>query len=117
MNLYSLPGQKFGTLTVLRRVRDQRGNQARFVCRCECGREHIRLARALISGRYEPCGCGRADSKAGEKAGAGRTLEGATQWVPQRAEPRPRSRPAETAGPSIGAASGPLRREPPETTE
>jgi len=56
-NIYSLPGSKLGTFTVLRRVLPQRGNQARYLCRCECGKEVVRLASALLTGRFEPCGC------------------------------------------------------------
>lgn len=60
-NLHDLPGQRLGTLLVLGRLRNQRGNQARFVCRCDnCGKEHIRLASALCAGKVEPCDCGKA---------------------------------------------------------
>lgn len=58
-NIHTLPGRKFGTLTVVRRARNERGNQARFICICDCGKEQIRLARDLLTGTFAPCECAK----------------------------------------------------------
>lgn len=47
-------GQKFGTLTVIRRV-PNKSDRVRWLCRCECGREIEVYASNL--NRYKSCGC------------------------------------------------------------
>ena len=93
MNIYSLPGSRLGTFTVLRRVLPQRGNQASYVCRCECGKEHVRLASALLTGRFEPCGCVEPPGQS-ELPGASVVPETvvAPEAKPARPVPRPRPR-------------------------
>ncbi len=56
------PNDKFGRLVVLRRGEDYvyRGqHQARWVCKCECGKETLVRGCALISGNTKSCGCQR----------------------------------------------------------
>lgn len=55
MNIHSICGQRFGTLTAVRRA--DRGNQVRFVCKCDCGKEHNVSAYDLLNDRFH-CGCG-----------------------------------------------------------
>jgi hypothetical protein len=50
----------FGRLTVLRQA-PRRGKGLRWICLCECGREHEAAAGNLRSGRVTSCGCYRAD--------------------------------------------------------
>lgn len=54
-----LAGQRFGSLTALRRAENDGGNRARWVCRCDCGREVTVQAAQLKSGRTRSCGCMR----------------------------------------------------------
>lgn len=52
-----LTGQKFGRLAVIQRAENGKGNNARFKCACDCGRETITLATHLRSGHSTSCGC------------------------------------------------------------
>lgn len=55
-NAIDLAGQIFGRLRALRRVSsDQRG--VRWLCKCNCGKEHTALAAELRGGRVISCGC------------------------------------------------------------
>lgn len=50
-------GQKFGRLTVLYRVENDKNGNSRFVCKCDCGKEKTVLSQCLRSGRTKSCGC------------------------------------------------------------
>lgn len=52
-----LSGQRFGKLTVVKRVPSLKRNGTRFLCRCDCGKEVVRLAASLRSGAATSCGC------------------------------------------------------------
>lgn len=52
-----LTGKKFGRLTALRRVENNRHNQPRWLCRCDCGEEKPVVAGHLTSGSSKSCGC------------------------------------------------------------
>ena len=56
-NIHTLINQRIGTLTVIGRTRNERGNRARFICRCDCGKERIIFADELLTGKFEPCDC------------------------------------------------------------
>jgi len=56
-NIHTLIGQKIGTLTVTGRTRNERGNRARFICGCDCGKELIMFADELLTEKFEPCDC------------------------------------------------------------
>ncbi len=57
---HSLLGQVFGKLTAVRYAGSRSGNGgARWVCRCECGREVACAANNLRRGRKTHCGCSR----------------------------------------------------------
>ncbi len=57
-----LTGRQFGELTVLGRAENDRNGNARWLCRCSCGRERAVQAAALKSGRTRSCGCKRRDA-------------------------------------------------------
>ena len=56
MKRLDLSGQKFGRLTVLS-YSDTRNGRARWLCRCECGKEITVSANSLKSGNTKSCGC------------------------------------------------------------
>lgn len=58
MRLNDLTGQRFGKLTVIRRVSDDRNRNRMWLCRCDCGNEKIVGGRHLYSGATTSCGCG-----------------------------------------------------------
>lgn len=58
--LNDITGQEFGSLTVLRRALSKdKGRRAKWLCRCNCGKEVVVLGSALRSGNTRSCGCGR----------------------------------------------------------
>lgn len=52
-----LIGQTFGRLTVIGRAENTRQATRCWVCRCECGREHLVRTAALRRGAVRSCGC------------------------------------------------------------
>jgi hypothetical protein len=54
--LIDLTGETFGLLTVIKRV-DGSNGQARWECRCSCGKEHHVVSQALRNGNTASCGC------------------------------------------------------------
>lgn len=52
-----LTGQRFGELTVLRRVENGDNKRARWLCQCGCGNLHTVMAVKLKTGRTRSCGC------------------------------------------------------------
>ena len=57
MPVIDITGQKFGRWTVLRRVENKNGKDAKFLCRCDCGIEKEVLGKNLRNGRSTSCGC------------------------------------------------------------
>lgn len=57
-------GQKFGRLKVLRIV----SKPVRWVCECECGREHEVTHSNLVHGAVRSCGCLRTETTARSNA-------------------------------------------------
>lgn len=55
--LIDLTGQRFGRLTVIERVENDKWGAARWLCRCGCGNEKIVLAHNLKCGNVRSCGC------------------------------------------------------------
>lgn len=53
-----LTGQRFGMLTVIKRVENQ-GKSVRYLCRCDCGNEKIFYSSNLKRGLSTSCGCFR----------------------------------------------------------
>ncbi len=52
-----LTGLKFGYLTVIERAEPDNHGRARWLCRCECGKEIVVRQWALKSGGTKSCGC------------------------------------------------------------
>lgn len=55
-NLINLTGKKFGYFTVLRKD-NTKYNEARWICKCICGKEISVSSKALRNGRSKSCGC------------------------------------------------------------
>lgn len=51
-----LTGQKFGRLTVIKRV-ENKNNQSYWLCKCECGTYKIIYSGHLKRGKIKSCGC------------------------------------------------------------
>ena len=58
--LIDLTGQRFGRLTVIKKVQSATSN-ARWLCRCDCGKETTVLGTTLRRGESKSCGCIRAE--------------------------------------------------------
>lgn len=50
-------GERFGRLIVIKRVENNKHNQVRWLCKCDCGNKKIVLANALREGNTRSCGC------------------------------------------------------------
>lgn len=66
MKFVDLSGQKFGRLTVVKRVQNKKFQcgqvQAQYLCKCDCGNELVVVASNLKSGNTQSCGCLRCDN-------------------------------------------------------
>lgn len=71
--LIDLTSQRFGRLKVIEFAGRDKGGKARWLCRCDCGKEVIVVGYSLKSGHTQSCGCFRHDvlSKA-DKVGKSR---------------------------------------------
>lgn len=61
--LIDLTGQKFGRLTVIEKVPSKNTN-ARWRCKCDCGKETTVLGTTLRRGESRSCGCFRSEELA-----------------------------------------------------
>ena len=50
-------GQKFGRLTLIERVENNKFNQVQWLCKCDCENTKIAKAQSLVSGECKSCGC------------------------------------------------------------
>ena len=50
---------KFGKLTVISRVANDKHGQTKWLCRCDCGNESVVLGSNLRRGKIKSCGCWR----------------------------------------------------------
>ena len=58
--LIDLTGMKFGKLTVIKRVENDKTRHVRWFCDCDCGKKNIVVNKdALLSGNQVSCGCYR----------------------------------------------------------
>ncbi|KKL97903.1 hypothetical protein LCGC14_1829790 [marine sediment metagenome] len=53
----NLIGQKFGRLTVLKRMDNDKHRNSMWLCRCDCGKEKIICGYDLKRGHTQGCGC------------------------------------------------------------
>lgn len=51
------PGDKFGRLTVLKRIPNLQYGRTSFECQCECGKKISVIAKNLKDGNIKSCGC------------------------------------------------------------
>lgn len=76
-----LTGQKFGRLTVLKRLDNHEKNGVLYLCECSCGKIVEKLARDLSRAKEPSCGCARREAKidlTGKRFGRLTVLE----WIP-----------------------------------
>lgn len=59
-----LRGERFGELVVLRREENGKGEQTRWRCVCDCGKETVVYAGNLVRGYTRSCGCTRNEKAA-----------------------------------------------------
>lgn len=59
--LQDLTGQRFGRLTVIKRVENDKRGNSRWLCRCDCGNEKVVSSHNLKNGHAKSCGCFRRD--------------------------------------------------------
>lgn len=52
-----LTNQKFGRYLAINKVEDDKNNNTRWLCKCECGNERVVYTRSLITGESKSCGC------------------------------------------------------------
>lgn len=50
-------GQRFGRLVVIQRAENSRDDQARWLCKCDCGNFHTVRSKKLRTGNTVTCGC------------------------------------------------------------
>lgn len=55
--LLDLTGQKFGKLTVIKRVKNRKNTHVCWLCKCECGKETIKYGSSLKRSSIISCGC------------------------------------------------------------
>lgn len=55
--LKDITGQKFGKLTALKRVNNDKQNCVCYLCKCDCGKEVIVRSNSLKNGNTQSCGC------------------------------------------------------------
>ena len=59
MNKKDITGQKFGKLTVIKRVGSDKNYNTLWLCKCECGNEKVVARYRLINGNTSSCGCAK----------------------------------------------------------
>jgi len=62
-----LSWQRFGALTLIRRVPNDSFKRTRWLCKCQCGNETIAITSLLKNGHKTSCGCLLANKTFGER--------------------------------------------------
>ena len=57
INHKDMIGKTFGSWAVLERKENDKKNNARFLCKCKCGKEKIVYKQSLVHGISKSCGC------------------------------------------------------------
>lgn len=102
-NRRDLCGQRFGKLTVIRRVEGTQSNRARadsWLCRCDCGNESVVLGSNLVRGHTKSCGCIKLNDLTGQHIGS-------RLYLADRTSTRPEGKGVYASG-SVNAIAGPL---------
>lgn len=55
--MLDLTGRKFGRLKVINIVGRTKWGNVLWLCKCDCGKEHIAASNKLINGKTRSCGC------------------------------------------------------------
>ena len=76
---HNLVGQRFGKLTVIRK--DTYGTHAKYLCRCDCGREIVVRGDSLVGGKTVSCGCSKRAEDKIDLLRAGRKLDDHTSGI------------------------------------
>lgn len=58
-HMAEIAGQRFGSLTAVRRIDRKRGSNYLWECKCDCGNTVYVTANSLTSGNTKSCGCTR----------------------------------------------------------
>lgn len=66
MTLIDLTGQRFGRLTVIKKVQpyltpDKTCRKTKWLCQCDCGKETVVIGDNLKCGMTKSCGCLRSE--------------------------------------------------------
>ena len=56
-SIRDLTGQRFGKLIALEPIGQDKHKNVIWLCRCDCGRTHEVVSRALVNGSTKSCGC------------------------------------------------------------
>ena len=56
-NFKDITGQRFGKLTAVERVGNDKRGRALWKCRCDCGRYKVTSLNSLRNGYTKSCGC------------------------------------------------------------
>lgn len=56
-NFKDITGEKYNRLKVVSREKNTKGGQARWLCKCDCGRSVIVIGVNLRNGNTQSCGC------------------------------------------------------------
>lgn len=65
----SMIGHRFGKLTVVEQLSSTSRGQRRWLCKCDCGGEHIATTGNLRGGRTTNCGCKKSPDLTGKVFG------------------------------------------------
>lgn len=57
MKFNDLTGQRFGRLTVVKRMPNNQNNKVVWLCRCDCGSTSVVIGSRLFTGKTKSCGC------------------------------------------------------------
>ena len=76
---YNIIGRRFGELTVI--GRESSGSRAKFLCRCDCGREIVVRGDSLRSRKTISCGCDKKSASKIKQLEGGRKLQDHTSNV------------------------------------
>ena len=59
----NLIGQKFGRLTVIKRAGSDSNGRAKWLCKCSCENESVKIGKLLLNGHCKSCGCGEYENR------------------------------------------------------
>ena len=71
--LRDLTAQRFGRLIVIERVENDKNNNAKWLCLCDCGIKKAIMRNYLVSGKTQSCGCLRKELSAARLTTHGKT--------------------------------------------